>query len=73
MDKKKVLVSINKGKSMLIDRIISLMLNKYNLKIVSIPFYILNISSPTDILISFLSAKLGLSKVIITLIIAFLL
>ena len=58
---------------MLIDRIIAILLNKYNLKVLSIPLQFMHIASPTDYLISYLSLKLGLNKIIIGLIIAFLL
>ena len=61
-----------KGKDMLIDKIFKLLLNKFNLKLLSLPIK-LYIQSPTDILISFISMKFGISKIIITLIIAFLL
>ncbi len=61
-----------KGKDILIDRIFKLLLNKFNLKLISLPMK-LYIQSPTDILITYLSMKLGMDKIIITLIIAFLL
>ena len=57
---------------MLIDKIFTLLLNRYNFKIISLPMKLL-IQSPTDILITYLSVKLGMSKVIIVLILAFLL
>ena len=61
-----------KGKDMIIDRIFKLILNRYNFKIISLPMKLL-IQSPTDILITYLSVKLGMSKFIIVLILAFLL
>ena len=60
-----------KGKDILIDRIFKLILNRYNFKIVSLPMKLL-IQSPTDILITYLSVKLGMDKIIIVLILAFL-
>ena len=60
-----------KGKDMLMDRIFTLLLNRYNFKIISLPMKLL-IQSPTDILITYLSMKFGISKIIITLILAFL-
>jgi hypothetical protein len=61
-----------KGKDIIIDRIFTLLLNRFNFKIVSLPMKLL-MQSPTDILITYLSTKLGMDKIIITLIIAFLL
>ena len=61
-----------KGKDMLIDRIFTILLSRFNLKLISLPLK-LYIQSPTDILITYLSMKFGISKIIITLIIAFLL
>jgi hypothetical protein len=58
---------------MLIDRLIGILLSKYNLKIITIPLQYLKISSPTDLLVSYLSLKLGMDKIIIGLIIAFIL
>ena len=60
-----------KGKDMLFDRIFKLLLNRFNFKIVSLPMKLL-IQSPTDILITYLSVKLGMDKIIIVLILAFL-
>jgi hypothetical protein len=60
-----------KGKDMLMDRIFTLLLNRFNFKIVSLPMKLL-IQSPTDILITYLSVKLGMDKIIIVLILAFL-
>ena len=57
---------------MLMDKIFKLLLNRFNFKIISIPMKLL-IQSPTDILITYLSVKLGMSKFIIVLILAFLL
>ena len=62
----------NLGKDILIDRIFTLLLNRFNFKIVSLPMKLL-IQSPTDILITYLSVKLGMDKIIIVLILAFLL
>ena len=56
---------------MLFDRIFKLLLNRFNFKIVSLPMKLL-IQSPTDILITYLSVKLGMDKIIIVLILAFL-
>ena len=61
-----------KGKDMLMDKIFKLLLNKFNFKIISLPMKLL-IQSPTDILITYLSVKLGMDKIIIVLILAFLL
>jgi len=61
-----------KGKDLLIDTIFKLILNRYNFKIISLPMKLL-IQSPTDILITYLSVKLGMDKIIIVLILAFLL
>jgi len=58
---------------MLVDRIFNLLLRKYKFKLVSIPIYFYNINTPTTLLINYLSLHVGLNKVIITLIIAFLL
>ena len=61
-----------KGKNMLIDRIFKILISKFNLKIITVPMNIF-IQSPTDILITYLSIKFGVDKIIITLILAFLL
>ena len=61
-----------KGKDMIFDRIFKYLLNKYSFRVISIPMKLL-IQSPTDILITYLSVKLGMSKFIIILILAFLL
>ena len=61
-----------KGKDMLIDRIFKILLSRFNLKIITVPLKVF-IQSPTDVLIAYLSMKFGISKIIITLIIAFLL
>ena len=54
------------------DKIYAILLSRFNFKIISLPFKII-IQSPNDILVNYLCMKFGLSKLIITLILAFLL
>lgn len=58
---------------MLVDRIYNIVLRKFKFKIISIPIYFYNINTPTTLLINYLSLHIGLNKIVITLIIAFLL